>query len=358
MILRSLTAMFKIITLILTMFIIMPALAEAEDRVNEVERIKSYDTIVDGKEVHRIEVELKRSNIDEKVKIIGEISSRLIIDFDNTVSGKTSRKKSNSIELSDGDSVSVKEIKVNYTRLQFMLPMVLNENSYRVHIEKKPNRLIVDIDKNEVRAISKKNLDNNKNKNDRAGIQEGAVVIDAGHGGGDTGAIGGNGTTEAWVTLEVAKKVERLLTENNIEVVMTRDSDRDVSYRGSSNGVELQSRVDKTPPGASVFVSIHCNAFSNRATNGMETYYYWKSPEGYKLAKILNEELERYGGRANRGVKGSNFYVLKHATIGAASLVELAFITNPTEESLLVDDYYQEQLAKAITQGILRYLGR
>ena len=138
---------------------------------------------------------------------------------------------------------------------------------------------------------------------------------------------------------------------------MTRTTDRDVAWSDASNGEELQARVDKTPPGAAVFVSIHCNAFSNAATNGMETYYYWNSHEGYRLAKILNEELANFGNRFNRGVKGANFYVLKHATV-PASLVELAFVTNPEEEYLLADDDYQEQLALAITRGIKRYLGK
>ena len=76
---------------------------------------------------------------------------------------------------------------------------------------------------------------------------EGAVVIDPGHGGGDVGATGPSGLTEASVTLDVARKVQRILTENGVEVVMTRTTDRDVSYRGSSNGTELQARVNKVP---------------------------------------------------------------------------------------------------------------
>ena len=66
--------------------------------------------------------------------------------------------------------------------------------------------------------------------------------------------------------------------------------------------------------------------------------------------------MARLGGRFNRGVKSANFYVIKHATV-PASLVELAFITNPEEEYLLADEDYQYQLALAITRGIKRYLG-
>ena len=359
MILRSLTAMLKTITLLIMAILILPTVVSAEDRVNEIENVKSYDTVIDGKDVHRIEIGLKRSiKSDPVVKIAGELSSRLIKDLDNTIGGKASRRNNNSIQLTDGDTLSIKEVKVNYTRLQFMLPMVLSDSSYKVYQEKKPNRIVIDIDKNEVKKNMQISDDVDYDDENYREVMEGAVVIDAGHGGGDAGAIGPSGLTEASVTLDVAKKVQRILIENGIEVVMTRTTDRDVSYRGSSNGTELQARVNKVPVGAAVFVSIHCNAFSNSATHGMETYYYWNSAEGYELAAILNEELERYGGRFNRGVKGSNFYVLKHSKIPSASLVELAFITNPVEESLLSDDYYQEQLAEAIARGIRRYIGR
>ena len=360
MILRSLTATVQKLILLIMVMLILPTSVNAEDRVNEVEYIKSYDTTSEGKDIHRIEVGLKRSNIDYDIKIAGELSSRLILDINNTVGGKAARRNNNSVDLSGGDVVSIKEIKVNFTRLYFVLPIVLDNTSYKVYTEKKPYKIIIDIDKEQSKRNSQTvdDYDYNDDGSFNNEVRDGAVVIDAGHGGGDTGASGGTGLTEANVCLSVATKVERMLTENGIPVIMTRKTDRDVSYRGSSNGTELQARVDKVPPGAAVFVSIHCNAFSNRTTHGMETYYYWNSSEGRVLAQILNEELERYGGRFNRGVKGSNFYVLKHARIPAASLVELAFITNPVEESLLADDYYQEQLAKAITQGIKRYIGK
>ena len=232
------------------------------------------------------------------------------------------------------------------------LPFLLRDDSYKVHTERKPYRLIIDIYKSEVNGLN----EDEAIDDDNLEFKPGSVVIDAGHGGSDSGAVGPNGVMEKTVTLDVAKKVQRLLNEAGKEVVMTRWSDVDVSWAGASNGQELQARVDRIPPGAALFVSIHCNAFSNPATNGMETYYYWGSSEGQRLATLLNEELENFGGRPNRGVKGANFYVLKHSNV-PASLIELAFVTNPEEEYLLSDDNYQEQLAQAITRGIKRYLG-
>lgn len=86
----------------------------------------------------------------------------------------------------------------------------------------------------------------------------------------------------------------------------------------------------------------------------METFYFSGSPAGKKLAQFLNEELLKYGGRLNRGVKTANFYVLKRSRC-PASLIELAFVTNPEEEKLLADDDYQNKLAQAISTAVNRY---
>ena len=329
-----------------------PSQAHADNRLNELQYLKTYDTEVDGRAVKRIEIGLKRDNINYNVKIPTALTSTMIIDFENTVPGRLIQHNSSQIFLSGEETVTVKEVKVEYTRLQMRLPFLLRDDSYKVHTERKPYRLIIDIYKSEVNGLN----EDEAIDDDNLEFKPGSVVIDAGHGGSDSGAVGPNGVMEKTVTLDVAKKVQRLLNEAGKEVVMTRWSDVDVSWAGASNGQELQARVDRIPPGAALFVSIHCNAFSNPATNGMETYYYWGSSEGQRLATLLNEELENFGGRPNRGVKGANFYVLKHSNV-PASLIELAFVTNPEEEYLLSDDNYQEQLAQAITRGIKRYLG-
>ena len=344
---RQLTKIFTF--MVLLSLVMLTSTVQAAPRLNELQYLKTYDTEVDGKAVYRIEVGLKRENINYSVRIPTAVSSIMFIEFENTVPGRLNQQKSNKISLSGDTTVSVGEIKVNYTRLQIRLPFVINDSAYNVHVEKKPHRLIIDIDKSAI------NSNDDEDGNDY-GYINGSIVIDAGHGGSDSGAVGLNGVTEKSVSLGVALKVQKLLENSNAKVVMTRTTDRDVAWAGASNGQELQARVDKTPPGAAVFISIHCNAFSNSSTQGMETYYYWGSAEGQRLATLLNEELANFGGRFNRGVKGANFYVLKHTSV-PASLVELAFITNPEEEYLLADNNYQQQLALAITRAIKRYLG-
>ena len=88
----------------------------------------------------------------------------------------------------------------------------------------------------------------------------------------------------------------------------------------------------------------------------METYYFPGSARGQQLATYIYDELLKDGGLAGRGVRTANFYVIKHSSM-PATLLELAFITNPREERLLGDDKYQNTLAKAIVRGISRYFG-
>ena len=360
--LRQLTRIFSLLSLLIFLTITSAATAEASSKINELQYVKTYNTESDGKSIYRVEIGIKGESPDYAVKIPAPVSSTLLIDIDETVPGKLNRRNNNAIDLSSNETISVKEIKINYTRLQLRIPIVIDENSYKVYTEqanrkeKKPFRLIIDIDKSmsyenydDVYMLDGEGYDFNK-------IKSGSIVIDPGHGGSDSGAVGPNGVTEKSVSLAVALKVQNLLTQSGASVIMTRQTDRDVAWAEATNGQELQARVDKTPPNAALFVSIHCNAFSNPATHGMETYYYHGSVEGQRLATLLNEELENFGGLANRGVKPANFYVLKHSLV-PASLVELAFVTNPEEESLLADESYQEQLALAITRAIKRYLG-
>ena len=180
------------------------------------------------------------------------------------------------------------------------------------------------------------------------------IVIDPGHGGSDAGAIGPTGVTEKSVALAVSLKAQNLLTADGYKVIMTRTTDVDVAAPGVSDQVELQSRVNKAPPNASLFISVHCNAFSNGTANGMETYHAPNAVKGSRLARLLNEELEKLGGLNNRGVKAARFYVMTHSQC-PASLIELGFITNPREEKLLASNDYQQKLAQAITNAVNRY---
>ena len=293
----------------------------------------------------RIEAEVKGSLSEEDVKtrVGGQF---LLLDIDNSSPGRISKVSGvkNSAE-NFVTKVFVGSVKKNQTRMSFSFAEGIDEEDVKISVtsEKKSTRLVVEF---------KKYSENKRTSSFE--IKDKVVVIDPGHGGGDSGAVGHYGVKEKDVTLYVALRVEKLLTDAGAKVIMTRKDDRDVSYRNSPNRTELQARVDKCPPETDIFISIHCNAFSNPSSHGMETYYYSGSPQSRRLAVLLNEELAKYGKRFNRGVRTANYYVLKHNS-HPSSLIELAFVTNYEEENLLADDDYQDTLAKAIASAVNRY---
>jgi N-acetylmuramoyl-L-alanine amidase len=105
--------------------------------------------------------------------------------------------------------------------------------------------------------------------------------------------------------------------------------------------------------GATVFVSIHANASVRATASGAETYYL--APQSQALAKMIQEELARVPGLADRGIKTANFLVLREAGMPAV-LVEVAYISNPDEEGRLRTPAFRQQLADAIVRGVLRFL--
>ncbi len=172
------------------------------------------------------------------------------------------------------------------------------------------------------------------------------IVIDPGHGGSDPGAVGKSGLRESDVALKVSLKVEMILSDLGFSVRLTRPSNTYVPLRTRA---EIANHEQ-----ADLFVSVHCNAAENKSAQGVETFHYPTSKNGKVLAEILQERLVGLGGRKNRGVKTANFLVLRE-TFMPAVLVELGFISNSEEESVLNSNSYQEICANAIAQAVRRY---
>lgn len=318
----------------------------------EITSISAYET---AGNILRLEIsydgELKMDSVS--TRITGNIFS---IVLNNTTPGRISRIAGTKIDDIDFvRKITVKEADKNSTRVRLILADALDKNACKISIEpgnraeNSSAKVVVDIDK---AALKKEDYDEEETPDFKPGDK--VIVIDAGHGGSDAGAVGPTGLTEKEVTLAVALETEKILKKQKFKVVMTRRTDIDVAGRGASNVGELQARVDKIPPQANLFISIHCNAFSNPKSHGMETYHYSSSAEGKRLAKLLNEELAKFGGLQNRGVKAANFYVIKRSKC-PASLIELAFITNPEEEKLLADEKYQKKVAGAIATAVRKF---
>ncbi|HEY9851180.1 MAG TPA: N-acetylmuramoyl-L-alanine amidase [Leptolyngbyaceae cyanobacterium] len=174
------------------------------------------------------------------------------------------------------------------------------------------------------------------------------VVVDIGHGGKDVGAIGIGGLREKDVILPIGREVARILEQNGIQVVMTRDDDYFVDL---APRVAIAKRVN-----ADVFVSIHANAINLTRTDisGLETYYYGSS-ESERLARTIHDTILQSINIQDRRVRQARFYVLRHNPMPAV-LVEVGFVTGAEDAPRLATPAYQNQMAEAIARGILQYV--
>ena len=216
------------------------------------------------------------------------------------------------------------------------------------------------------------------------------VVLDAGHGGKDPGAVGKYGTKEKDVVLDITKRAGRLLEKSGIKVVYTRDEDVFVPL--------LDRTKIANDANGKLFVSIHTNANKNRKVQGFETFLLrpGKSEDAIEvasrensvinleeftdryeeltgealimatmaqsmfmkesedLASIMQMELDKKLDTPNRGVKQAGFYVLIGASMPNA-LVEVGFISNPSEEKRLRQSAHKEKIAEAIYQAVKHF---
>ncbi len=190
---------------------------------------------------------------------------------------------------------------------------------------------------------------------DKPGLKDKIIAIDPGHGGSDGGAIGPSGITEKEITLAVGLEVKKLLEEQGAKVVMTRTTDKDVARVNASAKEELQARVDiANRANANVFVSIHMDAFVSQEAKGTSTYIYQKTNGDERLGKFVREGLIQQLNTQDRKTRDCNFYVVKYTTM-PATLAEVAFISNPTEEGLLKSSIGTQKAAQGIVNGLNRY---
>jgi N-acetylmuramoyl-L-alanine amidase len=174
------------------------------------------------------------------------------------------------------------------------------------------------------------------------------VLIDPGHGGKDSGAVGIGGAREKDIILPISKKIAEVLQQNGVQVVLTRSSDYFVTLPGR---VQMAERAN-----ADVFVSIHANsAGAGRPdVSGLETYYY---DTGLSLARIVHRSILQSVNVRDRGVRKARFYVLRKSSMPSI-LVETGYMTGRQDMAKLRSASYQNQMAEAIARGILQYLQR
>ena len=323
--------------------------SEAKGKLHRLTHIESTATEVDGRAALRVEIAVKGAGLVYSLSPQAHEDNQLLIELEDVTFDKNfPREVAFDGKTAEKLTVIPRENRRAALRIDAGQSLA-RADAYRIYTipedtqAKTPERLVIEL------------FSDGGNVFGRA-VQGHTVVIDPGHGGSDSGAIGFSGVREKDVTLAVALRTEALLRAAGAEVVMTRTHDTDVAHAGSSASGELQARVDvsRAHPEAELFLSIHCNAFSNPEANGMETYYYPKTDADERFAALLNQELAEAGGLYNRGVKYAKFYVMRHSEI-PASLVELGFLSNPREEALLASAEYQEKMAEAIFRAIVHY---
>ena len=187
------------------------------------------------------------------------------------------------------------------------------------------------------------------------GLDGKIITLDAGHGGSDPGAIGSDGTKEKNITLAITKIVKEILEDKGAKVYMTRTTDVDVFGPNASDAEELQARVNVGEKyNSDMFVSLHINSSVNKNIGGFSTYYYPKTDNDLRLAKNIQNKLAANFGVDDLGVRQANFYVIKRISMPAV-LVEMCFISNEKELTLMKGQWFQKKTARLIAEGIEQY---
>ncbi len=186
-------------------------------------------------------------------------------------------------------------------------------------------------------------------------VARGTIVIDPGHGGSDPGCVNRQlGVREADVTLKISLQLAEVLRQQGWTVVLTRTSDRDVTYAGSPDKEELVARSDVANAiDADIFVSIHCNAAYQSYHNG--TSIHWYKAEDYQLAQSLEHVLGTTVGFGQKGLIRNRFVVLRYAEMPSV-LVETAYLTNPREGAMLSNPKMHKLIAQQLAGGLTSYL--
>ncbi|HJD02036.1 MAG TPA: N-acetylmuramoyl-L-alanine amidase [Candidatus Mediterraneibacter excrementavium] len=180
------------------------------------------------------------------------------------------------------------------------------------------------------------------------------IILDAGHGGLDSGKIGINDQEEKDINLKIALKIKKLLEEQGISVMMTRSADERLSETQTE---DLKARTEiMNRSNAALAVSIHQNSFRDSSVSGAQVFYYPDSDEGRKAADAIQEELNDMQPDNRKEVKANDtYYILKNTEIPVV-IVECGFLSNYTEAEKLADDSYQSVVAGTVVRGILQYI--
>lgn len=191
------------------------------------------------------------------------------------------------------------------------------------------------------------------------------IVIDAGHGLPDEGAVGFNGTTEQEINLKVALKLQQLIEQSGAKVLLTR-SDENGIYSLDSQSIrskkvsDIKNRVEiGNNNNADLFISIHLNKYPSSIYRGWQTFYKKDNDDSRMLSQLIQEDLgkniEFTNDRVPLPITG--IYIMDHVNIPTV-IVECGFLSNPQEAEMLKGESYQNKLAWGIYTGIQDYFSK
>ncbi len=200
---------------------------------------------------------------------------------------------------------------------------------------------------------------------DVAAASEVTIVLDAGHGGEDGGAEG-NGLIEKDLNLDITLRVATLLREQNVNVILTRDTDvllydKNSDYEGKKKYQDVRKRLEiansyENP----VLVSIHMNSFSQTKYSGLQVWYSKNDARSKILANFIQSNVKsalQPNNKRTTKQATSSIFLLHNATFPAV-LIECGFLSNPDEARSLADAEYRQQLANVIFKSIMDYISQ
>lgn len=182
------------------------------------------------------------------------------------------------------------------------------------------------------------------------------IVIDAGHGGKDPGALSILGFKEKEVNLSIALKLENALRQKGYNVIMTRNTD---TYVDLYERPKIANNVK-----ADLFISIHCNSTLLNSVNGLELLYCpatessYKTVDQYPFAKSIHDSIVSSTGINSRGIKKRSDLVVLRLTNMPAVLIETAFLTNPDDAQKLIQESFQQKVVQGIVNGVEQYMNQ
>lgn len=185
-----------------------------------------------------------------------------------------------------------------------------------------------------------------------------SIMIDAGHGGVDPGAVGKNKVLEKNVNLEISKRLRLLLSQAGSKVVMLREDDRDF---GTSSKLLQRKREDLAfriqtalESHVDIYLSIHANSFPDQRQYGPQVFYHPDSTEGKDLAESIQTSLNKLSTKKRAAKANQSYFVLKNTEMLAVT-IEVGFLSNAEEEAKLIQADYQQKMAMAIFEGLGNY---